>query len=72
MTEMTEMVSSRVARGRGGPGCEQNGTSGSRFGRGDSYVELSGGGESELELCTDPEESFRARPEVALGTECLL
>ena len=43
MTEMTEMVSSRVARGRGGPGCEQNGTSGSRFGRGDSYVELSGG-----------------------------
>ena len=43
MIEMTEMVSSRVARGRGGPGCEQNGTSGSRFGRGDSYVELSGG-----------------------------
>ena len=30
------------------------------------------GGESELELCPDLEESFRARPEVALGTECLL
>ena len=25
MIEMTEMVSSRVARGRGGPGCEQSG-----------------------------------------------
>ena len=62
--------------GGGGPGCDRSGTSGSRSGRGNSNVELSGRGGirggSELELCPDLEKNPRVRPEVALGTQFLL
>ena len=58
MIEMTEMVLSRVARGRGGPGCERNGTSGSRSGRGDSHVELSEAGRGGTRTLSRPREKI--------------